>query len=516
MVLGSTFTLMGRRMVDTSDTTRGELRRRVRLPVLLLIGLGLVVTACDDTEGQGSTTSVAAVEPTPTAPREVSTAPAETTTTTAPELGPISFWTTETQVERLQVTQAIIDAFTAETGITVQLVPVDQDALTQVMPTNAAAGTLPDVIFHPLDFTIGWAKAGILDTAAAAEVVDALGTDTFSEGALALGSVDGVPVAVPSDGWGQLLIYRKDLFDAAGLDKPDTFEEIRAAAEALNNPRNGFYGITASNDPTVVFTQQTWEHFALANDCNLVDADGTVTLEAPNCVEAIDFFTKLVSEYGPPGVLDVVSTRATYFAGQAAMIVWPSFIMDEMAGLRYAALPTCAQCVDNIAFLAENSDFVAALSGPSGTPAQYGQVSYLGIGATGNTDAAKQFVEFWLSEGYLDWLATSPEGRFPMRQGTEEDPTAFIKGWRALTTGVDERAQLSDFYTEDVITDLIEGSNSFARWGFVEGQGELVSAVYATLITPQTLDEVLAGSLNAEEGATQMQVLAEREQSLLE
>jgi multiple sugar transport system substrate-binding protein len=215
-------------------------------------------------------------------------------------------------------------------------------------------------------------------------------------------------------------------------------------------------------------------------------------------------------------VLDVVSTRATYFAGQAAMIVWPSFIMDEMAGLRYAALPTCAQCVDNIAFLAENSDFVAALSGPSGTPAQYGQVSYLGIGAMGNTEAAKQLVEFWLSEGYLDWLATSPEGRFPMRQGTEEDPTAFIRGWRALTTGVDERAPLSDFYAEDVITDLIEGSNSFARWGFVEGQGELVSAVYATLIAPQTLDEVLAGSLSAEEGATQMQVLAEREQSLLE
>jgi len=103
----------------------------------------------------------------------------------------------------------------------------------------------------------------------------------------------------------------------------------------------------------------------------------------------------------------------------------------------------------------------------------------------------------------------SPEGKFPMRQGTQDDPTAYIEGWRALTTGVDREAPLSDFYAEDVINGLIEGSNNFARWGFIEGQGELVTAVYTTLIVPQTLDEVLAGSLSAEEGATTMQELAD-------
>ena len=384
------------------------------------------------------------------------------------------------------------------------------------MPTNADAGTLPDVIFHPLDFTVGWANAGFLDTVAAGEVIDDLGADTFSEAALALGSVDGVPAAIPSDGWGQFLIYRKDLFDEAELGKPDTFDKVLAGAEELNDPGSGFFGIAASNDPTEVFTQQTWEHFALANGCNLVDASGRVTLETPNCVEAIDFYTNLLNNYSPRGLQNAVSTRATYFAGQVAMVVWPSFIMDEMAGLRYAALPTCAQCADNIAYLAENSAFVPALSGPSGAPAQYGQVSYLGIGVTDNTEASKRFVEFWLSEGYLDWLSTSPEGRFPMRRGTQEDPTAFVEGWWELTTGVDEQAPLSDFYAEEVMNELIEGSNNFARWGFIEGQGDLVSAVYATLIVPRTLDQVLAGSLTAEEGALQMQELAENEQALLE
>ena len=33
-------------------------------------------------------------------------------------------------------------------------------------------------------------------------------------------SLDGTATIVPSDGWGQLLIYRKDLFKKAGIDAP--------------------------------------------------------------------------------------------------------------------------------------------------------------------------------------------------------------------------------------------------------------------------------------------------------
>ena len=483
--------------------------------LLLVAVLALVAGACS---GDDDTTDTTAAPETVTSIVEV---PGETVTSIVEVEVPaegeqlITFWSTEGQPDRLAKTQEIIDGFTAATGIKVQLVAVSEDALPQVMLTNAASGTLPDVVFHPLDFTIGWANAGILDSQAASDVVAALGAETFSQGALALASSGGAVAAVPTDGWGQLLIYRKDLFDAAGLEKPDTFAKIEAAAAALNDPGNNFYGITASNDPGAVFTQQTWEHFALANGCELVDDAGAVTLESSNCVEAIDFYTNLLNNYAPAGLQDVVSTRATYFAGQASMIVWSPFIMDEMAGLRDAALPTCPECADNISFLAENSDFVPAFAGPSGAPAQYGQVSNMGIGVNDNTELSKQFVEYWLSTGYLDWLSVSPEGKFPMRQGTAENPTEYIEGWRALSSGVDRQAPLSDYYSEDVINGLITGSNNFARWGFIQGQGELVTAVYATLIVPATLDEVFAGSITAEEGAAQMQSLAEEEQSFL-
>ena len=474
--------------------------KRMRIVLLLLLALTLVASACSsDTD--------------------------ETTTTVASgggdgggdtgETVTLKFWSTETQPARLEKTQEIINGFTAATGIQVQLTATDEDALPQLMITNAASGTLPDVVFHPLDFTVGWASAGLLDTAAAQDVVNSLGAGTFSQGALDLATVEGTVAAVPSDGWGQLLIYRSDLFEAAGLDAPDTFEKIEAAAAALNDPGNNFFGITASNDPSAVFTQQTWEHFALANGCELVDNSGNVTLNTPQCTEALEFYTNLLANYSPAGLQDVVSTRATYFAGQAAMIVWSPFIMDEMAGLRDAALPSCPECADNISFLAENTAFQPSFAGPSGAPAQYGQVSYMGIGATQNTDAAKLFVEYWLSDGYVDWLSVAPEGKFPMRRGTSEGDTSFIEAWRGLSTGVDRQAPLSDFYAEDVINNLIEGSSNFARWGFVQGEGELVGAVYSTLIIPQAIDEVLSGT-SAADATAAMQAAVEQEKAFLE
>ena len=63
----------------------------------------------------------------------------------------------ETQPERLEITKGIIEKFSAETGVGVSLVATDEDQLPELMITNAASGTLPDVVFHPIDFTIGWA-----------------------------------------------------------------------------------------------------------------------------------------------------------------------------------------------------------------------------------------------------------------------------------------------------------------------------------------------------------------------
>lgn len=424
--------------------------------------------------------------------------------------GSITFWTSNIEPDRVAKQQAIIDAFTAETGIEVELVPVPEDDLPNLIVTNAASGDLPDVVQTPLDFSIGWTEQGILDPEAAAGVVEMLGADTFNQQALALASQDGTPVAVPSDGWGMLLLYRTDLFEAAGLEAPETLDDIVAAAEALH--QDGMNGITMSTDPTGGFTQQTFEYLALANGCQL-EIDGEISLDSPECVDAIAKYQQLV-QYSPGTVQDVDTTRATYFAGEAAMILWSPFILDEMAGLRSDTVPTCAECVDDPLFLAHNTGLVAALSGGEGTePAQYGVPAYFGIGAGADVEAAQQFVAYALGDGYLDYLSIAPEGMFPMRTGTEEEPNSFVDGWAELPIGVDSKMPFGDIYSAEIVETLVTGAADFQRWGFEAGYGALVASLYTSLAVPQALSQVLNEGMSPEDAAAQMQSDAEQQLS---
>ena len=97
------------------------------------------------------------------------------------------------------------------------------------------------------------AADGITDSDAAAAVINTLGRQTFSKRGLSLVEANGKPVAVPSDSWTQLLVYRKDLFDKAGLAPPTTFQAIRAEAKKL--ARDGIAGIVAATKPGDSFTQ---------------------------------------------------------------------------------------------------------------------------------------------------------------------------------------------------------------------------------------------------------------------
>jgi multiple sugar transport system substrate-binding protein len=66
-------------------------------------------------------------------------------------------------------------------------------------------------------------------------------------------------------------------------------------------------------------------------------------------------YANLIKKTSVPGNQDADTTRATYFAGNAAMVVWSSFLLDELAGLRKDALPTCPQCKKDPQWLAKNT-----------------------------------------------------------------------------------------------------------------------------------------------------------------
>ena len=142
----------------------------------------------------------------------------------------LTFWTTEGEKDRIEIQKNIALQFEKKSGIRVQVVPVEENLLAKRITAAYAAKSLPDVVFHPLAHTIGWFDAGILEKGPSTEAINELGKETFGTGPLNLAQVPGGYAAVPADGWGQFLLYRKDLFQEKGLAKPEWMVEIEAMA----------------------------------------------------------------------------------------------------------------------------------------------------------------------------------------------------------------------------------------------------------------------------------------------
>jgi multiple sugar transport system substrate-binding protein len=410
----------------------------------------------------------------------------------------ITVWTIENLPERMAVQKKIAGEFTKKTGVTVKLVGVAEDQYSQLLASSAAAGKLPDVI-GALSLAgvreLSSNELGNPDVAKA--VVDSLGEKTFSPQALALTRDGDSQLSVPSDAWAQLLVYRKDLFDKAGLAAPTSYDTITAAAKELDS--SSVAGFVGANVPNDAFTDQSFEHLALANGCEMVDDSDKVTLDTPNCTEAFSFYGDLLNNYSVPGTQDVDTTRASYFAGKAAMLLWSSFVLDEMAGLRNDALPTCAECKSDKAFLAKNSGVVTALQGPSGSePAQFGEVVSWVATADANAKASEQFITYMMNEGYEEWIGFAPEGKIPTRKGTADDPTSYIDAWSKLPAGVDKKAPLSDFYDAKTIDALRKSPDTIQRWAITQGAGDLLGASLGEHPVAQAVNKVTTGE---EDGA---------------
>jgi multiple sugar transport system substrate-binding protein len=427
----------------------------------------------------------------------------------------LTVWNNEFQPDRVKATQEILDEFTQKTGVKTKQVAVPEDQLATLMTNAAAADELPDVVLAtPVQQSQQYAAEEIFDSEAAQAVIDNLGADTFSDKAIELVSKDGVATGVPSDGWGQLLIYRKDVFDEAGLDTPQTLDDVRNAAEQLNG-KNDMVGITLATAAGDGFTAETFEHIALAEGCQMVNDAGDVTFDSPECVEALRWYGDIASNYSVEGAQDVDSTRGTYFAGRAAMMFWSPFLLDGMAGLRADTKPSCKECKQNPAFLAENSGLVGPLAGSGGEPSQFGQVSTFNISVDAPTEDAQALVEFMMNEGYTRWLALSPQGKYPVRFGDDQDPEKFKTAWAELESGVDKKAPLSKFYSEESIASLGDGVENFQRWGFAQGQGPLMGALSGEQPVANAVADVIGGKDPAE-AAKDVQATAEELQAGLQ
>jgi multiple sugar transport system substrate-binding protein len=118
-----------------------------------------------------------------------------------------------------------------------------------------------------------------------------------------LGNYKGKQVAFPFLGYANVLAYRTDLFDAAGLKPPATLQELQTDAEKLTNRAKNQYGWVANGQkgPAVA---QDWMQYNSQLGGSILDADGKPALNSPANIKSLTLYKQLFDKAAPPGAVD--------------------------------------------------------------------------------------------------------------------------------------------------------------------------------------------------------------------
>lgn len=115
-----------------------------------------------------------------------------------------------------------------------------------------------------------------------------------------------------------VMYYRTDLLEAAGLEVPETIEELETAVATLNDPENGVYGFISRGLRQAA--PSSFSSFLYSMTGGDWIEDGESQLANDDAIEAYETYGGLLRDYGPPGVLDMNWPQAVpiFAQGQAA------------------------------------------------------------------------------------------------------------------------------------------------------------------------------------------------------
>jgi multiple sugar transport system substrate-binding protein len=407
----------------------------------------------------------------------------------------IEFWTTDNEEDRVLVYEQIADAFMAENPeIDLRIVPIEEAGIAQRIATAQAANRLPDIIRMGIERVSSFAADGILDLDAAQATIESIGEDDFQAGPLAMVTdpETGKYAAVPFDGWVQALWYRSDVFDELGLAPPISWDDIDAACDALAGTGDLIYSLTLPTDPAQNYPHQVFEQVAISNNAWPFDEDGNVTMNTPEMIEALEWYSEL-QRCAMPGPHYWQGARESYELGQSGMMFYSTYIMDDLVeGSGTDEGGNIEIAVEN---LAANSGFAPMMQGPNGS-ASYGQLVTLGILKDADPMAQEVVKYFMTGQNYLDVLALAPMGKVPVLKSA-------ISGWQGLS-------EYFAYYSEDTITQVANGYETMQRWLFRPDYDSVERAVVGDiegrLLIPQAISNiVLEGIMTPESAAEWLQ-----------
>ena len=200
---------------------------------------------------------------------------------------------------------------------------VSWNDISTVVTTRITGNAAPDIL--NIDLFAAYQDEGLLLPAK-----DHVSDETYAKlypAFLDQSVVDGTVWAIPDLASARAMYYNKDILDAAGVEVPTTWDELKAACEKIKayDPNIYPWGIDMTTDEG----QAAAAYYIWNNGGDFTDADGNWTLNSDKNVEAIEFAIDLVNS----GLTNTDPANETRYnlqdlfgAGQLAMMIGPNSI----------------------------------------------------------------------------------------------------------------------------------------------------------------------------------------------
>ncbi len=258
----------------------------------------------------------------------------------AEEFQVIRFLNQETDPTVVGILRQWVEGFTEEnpnTDIILESAP--PTVIMHKISTYVQAGAPLDVIGGDSGSTARMVAEGLLEPID--EVIEALGgRDAFLPGRLLV--YDDTVYAINMIPSTPVLHYRKDLFEEAGLEPPDTWEDLMHAVKTLHSDEVAGIAIPGGeNRHCTIFSGI----FLWQNGGDFFDRDLNVTIDNERTYEALEFYAELL-QYAPPDAAGwaYLEPLESFAAGRAAMVpfwngldlLWrlnPDMIEEDRVGI---------------------------------------------------------------------------------------------------------------------------------------------------------------------------------------
>jgi sorbitol/mannitol transport system substrate-binding protein len=222
-------------------------------------------------------------------------------------------------------------------------------------------------------------------------------------------TVDGKLYAAPFYGESSMVMYRRDLFEKAGITMPDapTWDFIADAARKITDKDNEIYGVClrgkAGWGENMAFLTATSNSFG----ARWFDENWKPQFDQPEWKTTLDFYLKLMADAGPPGASSngFNENLALFNAGKCGM--W----IDATVAASFVTNPKDSTVADKVGF-------ALAPDAGLGKRGNWLWAWSLAIPAgSAKVDAAQKFIGWATSKRYTE-LVASKEGWANVPPGT--------------------------------------------------------------------------------------------------